>query len=749
MGDLEQRVNELTEQLRAQSVVVRDLREADAACDDVAAQEHILKDISRKRAAAIREWEKCPRETATGSSHDDNVAATGVVARDRRHMFDRDGLETLLRRRFFIAPAFEIYGGAAGLYDFGPPGCAVKNNLVQLWRRHFVLEEGMLELDGPTLTPESVLRASGHVDKFLDFMVKDTQTAAFYRADHVLSDALERMLGGNDGDDNDHHSSSDDNGGKRAAKSGKRDEASRRLTPQQRDEALAVLGRIDDMGVDELAEALREYEVRAPDTGNELSAPYPFNLMFQTQLGPTGNAPGYLRPETAQGIFVNFRRLLDYNGGRLPFACAQMGLSFRNEIAPRAGLLRVREFMQAEIEHFVHPERKQHGKFASVADEVLVLFPREQQMAAPLSAEHAPVRMRAGEAVQRGVIDNETLAYFIARTQAFAYDIGLRPEHVRFRQHMENEMAHYARDCWDLEVESSFGWIECAGLADRACFDLKAHTESSGVELKAHEMYDEPRAFEVLEAQPVKALIGKQFKRDAQTILAAIAEMDEARRERMRAALEAGTPHEVAGFAVTPDMVKFARVTKKVSGETYYPSVIEPSFGIGRLLYCVFEHAHYVRESNGNDNGNNEEAAAARAVLRLSPSIAPIKCSVLPLSKNDAFNPAVRRISELLNRAGVSHKVDDSGASIGKRYARTDEIGVPFGITVDFDTLADDTVTLRERDSTEQMRGPVADVVRVVCELVRGVAAWPIDARAALDAVASQDGRDERPRPQS
>ena len=633
---------------------------------------------------------------ATGTPDGTDAQAHGA---DRNHTpsasaaprgrWDREALETVLRRRFFFAPAFEIYGGVAGLYDYGPPGCAMKNNLVQMWRQHFVLEEGMLELDGPALTPDPVLRTSGHVDKFQDWMVRDTETAACYRADHLLRDALQARL---------------DDPTLSAARSS-----------AERQDMEHTLAHVDELTADELAAALRRFDVRAPDTNHPVSAPYSFNLMFQTQIGPTGTIPAYLRPETAQGMFVNFRRLLDYVGGRMPFACAQIGLAYRNEISPRAGLLRVREFMQAEIEHFVHPERKAHPRFHRVAEDVLVLFPRDRQSAPPDSERHRVVRMRAGEAVAAAVIDNQTLAYFMARTQSFAYSIGMRPEHLRFRQHLANEMAHYARDCWDLEVETSYGWIECVGLADRACYDLKAHSEVSKVELVALYKYDEPRTVQVFEAVPVKRVIGQRFKRDAQRLIELLqTRLDEAAKLRLHEALQTRGSHELDGFTITPDMVEFQRVSRTVHSETYYPSVIEPSFGIGRLLYCVLEHAFYVRA------GDDE----ARAVLRLVPAMAPLKCAVLPLSKNEAFEPLLQRVSTALTRAAISFRADDSNASIGKRYARADELGIPFGITIDFDSVSDATVTVRERDSMQQLRGDLEAVVQAIADMCRGEAHW-------------------------
>lgn len=233
-----------------------------------------------------------------------------------------------LERRLFYIPSFKIYGGVAGLYDFGPPGCAVKANLLAQWRQHFVLHENMLEIECPAVTPEVVLKTSGHVEKFIDLMVKDVKTQTCFRADHLLEDVIEPML---------------------------KDPT----VPRDKKKAMELdKNRVDEMSPEELGGKLKEYGVKAPDTGNDLTSPFPFNLMFATQIGPMGNNQAYFRPETAQGIFVNFRDLLYYNGGRLPFAGAQVGRGYRNEIAPRQGLLRVREFEMAEIEHFVHPEKK-------------------------------------------------------------------------------------------------------------------------------------------------------------------------------------------------------------------------------------------------------------------------------------------------------------------------------------------------------------------------------------------------------
>lgn len=234
-----------------------------------------------------------------------------------------------------------------------------------------------------------MLETSGHVEKFNDLMVKDVATGDCYRADKLLAEVIDRALG---------------DGGA--------------LPAERREELKRIAGRADAMGAEELHAQLQALGVKAPATGNDLTAPFPFNLMFKTTIGPAGDTVGYLRPETAQGIFVNFRRLLEFNNGRLPFAAAQVGLAFRNEIAPRNGLIRVREFTLAEIEHFVKADEKEHAKFGSVAALQLPLYPRHNQV-----TDGKLVSPTLAEAVASGLINNQTLAYFMARTFLFLLQV--------------------------------------------------------------------------------------------------------------------------------------------------------------------------------------------------------------------------------------------------------------------------------------------------------------------------------------
>ncbi|KAL8467025.1 hypothetical protein ACS0TY_035922 [Phlomoides rotata] len=604
-------------------------------------------------------------------------------AAKKREAFRQSVVNTLERRLFYI-PSFKLYGGVAGLYDYGPPGCAVKDNVLAFWRQHFVLEENMLQVDCPCVTPEVVLKASGHVDKFTDLMVKDEKTGTCYRADHLLKDYCKEKL-----------------------------EKDPKLDAEKAAELKHVLAVLDDLSSEELAKKIKEYGITAPDTKNSLSDPYPFNLMFQTSIGPSGENPGYMRPETAQGIFVNFKDLYYYNGNKLPFAAAQIGQAFRNEISPRQGLLRVREFTLAEIEHFVDPENKSHPKFSKVSKLEFFMFPREDQVSGRQAR-----KMPIGEAVSQGIVNNETLGYFIGRVYLFLKRLGIDEDRLRFRQHLANEMAHYAADCWDAEIESSYGWIECVGIADRSAYDLLAHTEKSGVPLVAQEKLAEPREVEKLVIAPVKKELGFAFKGKQKMVVEALESMGEKEALEMKATLEAKGERQFRVCTLDKDvtikmnMLSISKEKKKEHQRVFTPSVIEPSFGIGRIIYCLYEHSFKTRASKDRDEQLN--------FFSFPPLVAPIKCTVFPLVQNQQFEEVAENISESLNALWISHRIDITGTSIGKRYARTDELGVPLAITVD----STSSVTLRDRDSKKQVRVDVDEVASLVKAVTDGVSTW-------------------------
>lgn len=515
---------------------------------------------------------------------------------------DKPTLDAMLRRRMFYTPSFEIYGGVGGLYDYGPPGCSLQANIIDLWRKHFILEEDMLEVDCTVLTPHEVLKTSGHVDKFADWMCKDPKNGDILRADHFVEAILEARLNGDKEARGQKVEEKDDP--KKKKKKGAKAEAVK-LDDAVVKEYEEVLARIDNYGGPELGELIKKYDLKNPETGMMPSEPVSFNLMFQTSIGPSSNLPGYLRPETAQGQFLNFAKLLEFNQSNMPFASASIGKSYRNEISPRAGLLRVREFLMAEIEHFVDPEGgKKHSRFSEVENVELVLLDRETQ----LSGRTTTRKVAIGQAVKTGLVDNETLGYFLARIHLFLEKIGIDLSKMRFRQHMANEMAHYATDCWDAEMLTTSGWVECVGCADRSAYDLTVHAKKTGAPLIVREQRAEPLVIEEWQVDIEKKKFGPLFKKDAKTVEAAIEATSQEQREKLAKELSdtgkltIDVPGVGDGKAeVSKDAIKIEFRKRVENTREFTPNVIEPSFGIGRILYSLIEHTFWTRGSDGAD----------------------------------------------------------------------------------------------------------------------------------------------------
>jgi glycyl-tRNA synthetase len=321
--------------------------------------------------------------------------------------------------------------------------------------------------------------------------------------------------------------------------------------------------------------------------------------MFQTSIGPSGGLAGYLRPETAQGQFLTFQKLLEFNQQAMPFASASIGKSFRNEISPRAGLMRVREFLMAEIEHFVDPEGgKAHPRFVEVKDIELSLLNREVQLGGKTDVE----KMSIGKAVSSGLVDNETLGYFLARIQLFLKRLGVDQSKVRFRQHMANEMAHYAADCWDAELLTSYGWVECVGCADRSAYDLTVHAKRTGVPLVVRETRSEPLRIEEWQIDLDKKKFGPKFKKDGKAVEAAVEALTQEQREFFAGELNKGGKIviDVPGIGngkveLEKNILEIVKRTRVENIREYTPNVIEPSFGIGRILYSLIEHIYWSR----------------------------------------------------------------------------------------------------------------------------------------------------------
>ncbi|MFB6283773.1 MAG: glycine--tRNA ligase [Halobacteria archaeon] len=564
----------------------------------------------------------------------------------------------LSKRRGFLYPSFEIYGGVAGFWDYGPLGTALKQNVLDSWRDSYVRREGFDEIDTPTIGIQDVFEASGHLDGFADVLAQCRDCGTFYRADHLVED-------------------------------------------------YTGIENADGYSPDKLEDVISENRINCPSCGEPMSEPVvkDFNLMFETNVGPGSSRPGFLRPETAQGIFVDFQRLKRYFRGKLPFGVSQTGTSYRNEINPRKGVVRLREFRQAEVEYFKKPEQDIE-RFDEVRDIDLKLYPVEEQEK-PGGDE---LSMTAGEAVEEGVIESKTIAYFVARSKEWYESIGIDPDRLRFRQHLPEERAHYASDCWDGEtLTDRFGWIEVNGVADRGSYDLEQHAESSGEDLSVFEEYDEAVESEEVVVEPDMSVLGPEFKGKAGEVADALRHLGESDPD----AFEGNVVEvEVDGetIEVDADVAGFERRTVKESGERVVPQVIEPSYGVDRIVYSVIEHSFDSDEIEGE----------GRQVLRFEPEVAPVAVSVFPLVSKDGLDEKAREIEERLRGDGLRVEYDDSGA-IGRRYRRQDEAGTPFTVTVDYETLEDGSVTVRDRDTTDQVRVDVDELVNVVRDLREGV----------------------------
>ena len=441
----------------------------------------------------------------------------------------------LCKRRGIIFPTAEIYGGVRATWDYGPLGVELKENVKQQWWRHMVqLRDDVVGMEQALLGPTEVWEASGHLENFADPLVECANCHTRHREDHLR----ELQLGAEDA----------------------------------------------------------EGDLHCPNCGQyELGDPRNFNLMFKTHSGPIESDENvvWLRPETAQGMFVNFATIQRASRKKPPFGIAQMGKSFRNEITPGNFIFRTREFEQMELEYFVDPE-------GEVSDE---------------------------EWHQRWIDDR--LQWYV--------DLGIRRENLRIREHEADELSHYAKRTVDVEYffpDSSMGWSELEGIANRTDFDLRAHEEASGQNLT---YYDQP------------------------------------------------------------------------NDRRYHPYVIEPAAGATRATLAFLFDAYRVEQAP-DAKGNLQE----RTVLRLDSRLAPYKVAVLPLSKKDELRPTAREVFDVVKGHWMTDY--DETQAIGRRYRRQDEVGTPYCVTVDFDTIDDRAVTVRDRDTMEQDRIPIEGLVAYLAE---------------------------------
>lgn len=551
---------------------------------------------------------------------------------------NHDKMTNISAKRGFLWPSFEIYSGVSGFTDYGPLGASLKNNIMQKWRKQYVSGEGFYEIEGPTVMPKEVLKASGHVDNFTDPMTKCEECGEVFRADHIIEEVI--------GED------------------------------------------VESLENEELDQIVIDNNIRCPECGGKLANIWNYNLMFKTMIGAKGDKVGYMRPETAQGIFILFKRLERFFRGKLPFGAVQLGKAYRNEISPRQGVIRLREFTQAEAEIFLNPKDKTTPKFAQIADEILYLNSQEVQ-----ENNGEPLKITAKEALDKGIVANEMLIYQLYLAKKFLNEIGIPDDVLRFRQHLPGEMAHYALDCWDVEVlTDKYGWVEIIGIADRGDYDLSSHSKYSNNELNVFIEYDEPKKVKKTVVKPNLSKFGPIFKGDSPKIKQAIEEADPT--EVMKAIEEDGkfVVELDKTYEVPEELLIFEDVEEEINGEKIIPHVIEPSFGIDRIVYSVLLHSFHTAENEDDKD-----------YFKFAKSIAPVQLGIFPLVNKEGPREIAIELTEKLRSHGFTVEYDASG-TIGKRYARADEIGIPLAITVDFESLEDNQVTVRDRDTEQQER---------------------------------------------
>ncbi|KPV64643.1 MAG: glycyl-tRNA synthetase [Candidatus Bathyarchaeota archaeon BA2] len=488
---------------------------------------------------------------------------------------DKDKFEIIsemARRRGFFWPSYEIYGGVSGFITFGPLGSILKRKIEDKFRNFYIRPLGILEIETSVIMPGKVFEASGHVDHFKEPIVECLRCKRKFRADHLLQEFA-----------------------------GMSDTETEKLTLQ------------------ELMDKINKRNVRCPDCGGDFGEPQQFMTMFATAIGPYSEAVGYGRPEAAQGIFVEFRRLYENVRERLPFGVVQIGHALRNEVSPRQGPIRLREFTIIDVEFFIDPEDPQCPLLKKVENETLRLIIAENK----LKGIKEPIEVTVKKALSKRYIKAEWQAFFMAMAKRFLMELQVPEDKQRFIEKLDWERAHYSVQGFDQEVYlERWGWVEVSGHNYRTDYDLSRHMQFSGVDMKVFKETEE-------------------------------------------------------------------------EGRRFIPHVVEPSFGSDRLVCIALEYAYKTKEG--------------RALLSLPRELAPTQVSVFPLVSKDGLPERAQQVYQMLINEGFTVEWDESG-SIGRRYARADEVGTPLGITIDYQTLEDGTVTIRDRDTWRQVRSKIDEL---------------------------------------
>ena len=560
-------------------------------------------------------------------------------------------INELARRRGFFWQSYEIYGGVSGFVTYGFLGSKLKQKIENKLRELFVNKLAILEIESPVIAPSKVFEASGHVDHFKEPMLECQKCKRRFRADHLL----------------------------------------REFAQISETEA-------EKLSLKELKEVIEKHEIHCPECGGTFGEPKHFLTMFKTTIGPYSEAVGYGRPEAAQGIFVEFKRLYEIAREKLPFGVIQIGHALRNEISPRQGLIRLREFTIIDLEFFFDPEEPNCFPLKDVGTETLRLVLAENK----LRGSEEIVEVTVKEALKKGYIKAEWQAVFMALAKKLLVDVGVPPEKQRFIEKLPWERAHYALQSFDQEVYvERWGWVEVSGHAYRTDYDLRKHMEVSGVDMRIFKEYEKPVEREQVVIKPLMAKLGPVFKVEAAKIAEMLSEVDPV---EVEASIKKDGYYMLGEHRILSEYIETSRQKVEERGKRFIPYVVEPSFGSDRLVYVALEYAYRVKGD--------------RAILSFPRDIVPIQVGICPLVSKDGLPQKALQVYKILLDEGFIAEYDEAG-SIGRRYARADEIGIPLGVTIDYETLNDDTVTIRDRDSWEQVRSQIEDLTELLHKYFR------------------------------
>ncbi|MEM3730700.1 MAG: glycine--tRNA ligase [Candidatus Bathyarchaeia archaeon] len=458
----------------------------------------------------------------------------------------------------------------------------------------------------------------------------------------------------------------------------------------------------EKLSLTEIKEALEKHNIGCPECGGAFGEPKLFLTMFKTTIGPYSEAVGYGRPEAAQGIFVEFKRFYEMAREKLPFGVLQIGHALRNEISPRQSLIRLREFTIMDLEFFFDPEEPDCFLMETVKDEKLRLLLAENRLRGFEEITEVSVK----EALNKGYIKAEWQAVFMAYAKKLLVDLGVPEEKQRFIEKFPWERAHYSLQSFDQQVYvERWGWVEVSGHAYRTDYDLKRHMEFSGQDMRVYKEYEKPIEREQLTIKPIMARLGPAFKAEAAKVAEIISKADP---KEVKSSFEKNGYHMLGKYKVLPEHVEIKQEKLLERGRRFIPHVVEPSFGSDRLVYVALEYAYHTKED--------------RVVLRFPRDIAPIQVGVYPLVSKDGLPEKALELYNTLINEGFVAEYDEAG-SIGRRYARADEIGVPLCITVDYQTLEDNTITIRDRDTWKQVRSKIEDLPELLHKYFR----WKIN----------------------